>query len=197
MPSYLNEYVEGPHKSASNREYKFTRAVDSYLGQTYPDSELIIVSDGCQKTIKIFNETYNGCPNLKLVQIEKQSNFSGQVRQAGLRVATGELVCYLDSDDMLGPDHLVTISNNANDGDWFYYDDYLFDGTKKILREVRPEQCYIGTSSFCHRVDVNLIWQNGYGHDWHTIKTILNRKHKKIATPEYLVCHVAGLNIDY
>ena len=44
MPVYLGEYPT----RGSNPEYKFKRAVETYIDQEYKDSELIIVSDGCR-----------------------------------------------------------------------------------------------------------------------------------------------------
>jgi glycosyltransferase involved in cell wall biosynthesis len=198
MPSYLEVYTSGVHKSADNREYKFIRAVDSFLRQSYNDSELIIVADGCSKTSKIYNDLYINEEQIKLVQIKKQPPFSGYVRQCGIKQSSGDIICYLDSDDIIGENHLDIISNGIdNENDWFYYDDYLFDGFERNLRSVKVEHCYIGTSSFCHKKDINLKWLDGYGHDWLTISTILNKKNKKIKTPEYYVCHVSGLGINY
>ena len=52
MPSYLGEYPT----AASNREVKFRRAVESFLIQEL--GKLIIIADGCQKTLEIAAE-YN------------------------------------------------------------------------------------------------------------------------------------------
>lgn len=198
MASYLEDYMTGVHKSADNREYKFIRAVDSYLRQKYDDSELIIVSDGCSRTSKIYNDLYINEDRIILVQISKQLNFSGYVRQCGIRQSTGDVICYLDSDDMFGENHLSILSEEIDmENDWFYYDDYLFNGFDKKVRDVKVESCYIGTSSFCHKSSIDLNWMNGYGHDWLTISNINLLKNKKIKTPEYFVCHVSGLGINY
>ena len=198
MASYLDDYSSGSHNSADNREYKFIRSVDSYLRQNYDDSELIIVSDGCSKTSKIYNDLYMNEDKIKLVQIKKQEIFSGYVRQCGIKQSSGDVICYLDSDDILGENHLNIISQEIdNENDWFFYDDYLFDGFEKKIRSVKVESCYIGTSSFCHKRNIELKWMNGYGHDWLTISNIIKLKNKKIKTPEYFVCHVSGLGINY
>lgn len=197
MASYLNEYVSGPHKSATNREFKFRRAVNSYLTQTFKDSELIIVSDGCEKTIRIYNDEYSNYPSIRLIQIEKQPLFSGNVRQVGLNNARGQIICYLDTDDFFGQNHLEIINKfDDKNYDWCYYDDYIFDGKNKKLRIVKPQHCYIGTSSFCHKKNCPFKWEDGYGHDWKSIQKILNLKYYKLETPEYIVCHIHGLKID-
>ena len=45
----MASFLQMGHKT--NQDIKFVRAVKSFLNQTYKDKELIIVSDGCQKTI--------------------------------------------------------------------------------------------------------------------------------------------------
>ena len=49
MPSFLEEYQIDQNKSASNREFKLERAIDSFLMQTHRDSELIFISYCCEK----------------------------------------------------------------------------------------------------------------------------------------------------
>jgi glycosyltransferase involved in cell wall biosynthesis len=52
MPCFLGEY-EG---CASNREQKLIRAIHSFNTQTHEDRELVIVSDGCEDTIRVANQ---------------------------------------------------------------------------------------------------------------------------------------------
>jgi glycosyltransferase involved in cell wall biosynthesis len=201
MPSYLGEYSVGPNRSASNREFKLKRAIDSFLIQVHKNSELIIVSDGCEKTIESVESDYQSFLNeskIKLFKIEKQPLFSGRVRAEGLKHVTGDLICYLDSDDMIGPYHLDVMEKYYDRNlQWMYYDDYLYDGNKRTLRTVIPENCKIGTSSFCHLSTANVVWKDGYGHDWQTISNLLSYPHRKMQTPEYLVCHLSVINLDF
>jgi glycosyltransferase involved in cell wall biosynthesis len=196
MASYLEHYSTGRFDAATNREFKFRRAVNSFLEQTFKDAELIVVSDGCKKTSRITRREYLSNPSVRLVQIPKQTLFSGKVRQAGLNVAKGEIVCYLDSDDYFGKDHLAAI-NRFNDRDymWAYYDDYIFNGTDKRIRHVEPKANRIGTSSICHRRACPFQWADGYGHDWTSISRILKEKHYKLQTPDYVVCHVGKIDV--
>jgi glycosyltransferase involved in cell wall biosynthesis len=201
MPSFLEEYQIDQNKSASNREFKLERAIDSFLMQTHRDSELIVISDGCEKTCELINSKYESFldeEKIKLFKIDKQPTFSGRVRAEGLARVSGELVCYLDSDDMLGPYHLGTINAHYDKSmQWMYYDDFLYDGNTKKIRTVKPDNCKIGTSSFCHLSTTAVSWQDGYGHDWKTISKLLNFKYKKMTTPEYLVCHLSAINLDF
>jgi hypothetical protein len=168
MPSYLGEYSTELTTSAKNRETKFERAVNSFLYQTYRNSELIIISDGCHRTSDILKRRflrYLG-NQIILISLEKQPLFSGEVRNAGLRVATGNLVCYLDTDDMFGAKHLDSLSKG------FDYD-------------------------FTHKRSVSVNWADGYGHDYETIMSLIQLRHRKIQTPEYFVCHQTSIGLDF
>lgn len=201
MPSYLGEYVVNSNRCATNREFKLQRAIDSFLLQKHQDSELIIVSDGCEKTANIVNENYKSfidSEKIKLFHMQKQPHFSGLIRAKGLRKTTGDLICYLDSDDMIGPYHLEVMEIYYDRSvAWMYYDDFLYDGNKKTRREVTPKPGRIGTSSFCHLRTTPVEWQSGYGHDWATIEKLFNHRHGKMNTPEYLVCHMSAINLDF
>lgn len=129
MPAYLQSYEVEGIKSASDPKQKFTRAVDSYLNQTFKDSELIIVSDGCHVADLMWRKNYAHEKSIKFIMIKKQSAFSGQVRQIGIEKARGDIICYLDHDDFIGADHLKIINENFDfKYDWVFYNDYLIKG---------------------------------------------------------------------
>ena len=89
-----------------NLDRKFVRAVKSFLNQTYQNKELIIVSDGCQVTEYLYDEHFKNNPLVKFKLINKQPLYSGNVRNTGLEMATGDIISYLDSDDVISKNHL-------------------------------------------------------------------------------------------
>jgi len=201
MASYLSEYAGG----ATDRVNKFHRAVDSFTKQTYQDKELIIVSDGCTITAMEFDKHYRNRHDMKLIILDKKPLFSGEVRNAGCFTATGEIISYLDTDDIFGAKHLNQIINgfeNNPNVDWVYFDDIIlwrFNPTTNeimtsAIRESRLDSGTIGTSSIAHRrlPEFNWLGCNGYGHDWIFIKRMINsgRQHIKISGCEYYVCHI-------
>jgi glycosyltransferase involved in cell wall biosynthesis len=193
MASYLLPYPG----SATNRDKKFLRAVNSFKKQTYQNKELVIVSDGCPLTIELYNKYFSNESNIKLIQIPKQELYSGGMRNIALDLVDGDIISYLDSDDILGPNHLQVIVDqfDLEKYDWVFYNDYMvLDSTfKKLhLRTVEPRWASIGTSSISHKNIKGLQWGMGYGHDFLFMFNMASSglKFKKLEKiPEYLVCH--------
>jgi len=117
MQVYLGDY---PGSRILARE-KFVRAVQSFLSQTYPNKELIIVADGCVFARQIYETLYADNSLIKLVWIapdarrkmyedhEAKTYFRGSPKALGVEHATGDIVCYLDSDDLILPTYLFTL----------------------------------------------------------------------------------------
>lgn len=197
MPSYLGVYQD----AATNREYKFERAVNSFLQQTKQDKELVIVSDGCSITNNLVNKKYpHDCINH--ISIFKQMTFSGNVREMGLRNSCGEIVCYLDSDDFLSKTNHLDIICNAfeDDIEWVYFNDIMqWNPHVSSEREAVLERGRIGTSNIAHRNLNEISWSgmDGYGHDWSFIMKLMNQyKSKKISGTSYTVCHIPNV-VDF
>lgn len=194
MPANLSPYEANGIKSAVNPEGKFIRAVESFLWQSFKDAELIIISDGCKIAEKIWEKHYSHIPQIRFQYIEKQSSFSGKVRQTGIEMSRGEIITYLDHDDFIGKDHLQIINDNFI-SEWCYYNDYLIQGMEGNelifkVREVSPSLYYIGTSMISHLKSLNVQWSDGYAHDWRMIESyLLPHTGVKIPMPQYYVCH--------
>lgn len=196
MPSYLGIYPG----CANNREEKFIRAVDSFLYQEYENRELIIISDGCDITEKIYIEKYSTNDNIIFFKIEKDVLFSGTTRNKGLELATGDLICYLDTDDFFSKKHLSKIMEQVSNYDWYFSDDRLIKHFKSIeeydyvvrVNEIQINK--IGTSSIIHKNFEDIRWQGGYAHDWKFIEDLFNRSklYRKIEA-EYNVCHIPNM----
>ena len=86
------------------------QCVDSILGQTFRDFELILVDDGSP----------DGCPAIcdeyaeqdsRVKVIHKENGGLSSARNAGLDVAKGEYIAFVDSDDWIHPEMLDTMQN--------------------------------------------------------------------------------------
>jgi len=73
-------------------EAKFRRAVKSFLKQTHQDKELIIIADGCEKTIQIYSQEFSSYDNIKLIPIPKQPFYSGTMRNIAFQDSDGDII---------------------------------------------------------------------------------------------------------
>lgn len=78
--------------------------IQSILGQSHKNIELIIVDDGSTDQTKSVVSRYLS-PNVSYFY---QENFGGpsKARNQGLHKANGELICFFDSDDIMAPGNL-------------------------------------------------------------------------------------------
>lgn len=96
-----------------NTENYIEEALKSSLTQTWSDVEIIIINDGstdnslvrAEKTIKMC-----AAENVRMVTISN-SGLSA-ARNEGMRYATGEYICFLDSDDSMEPDLVENCVNH-------------------------------------------------------------------------------------
>ena len=89
--------------------------IDSVKAQTYPDFEVILVDDGSDDgSDKICDKFASEDSRFSVIHKENQGAYSARI--AGLDVARGEWVCFVDSDDFLHPEALETLSQGIRDG---------------------------------------------------------------------------------
>ena len=89
-----------------NRAQMLEECVASVLEQSHPSVEIIIVDDGStDETTDVAHRLAKQSPSIHLVRRQNRSG-PGAARETGRLRATGELIKYLDSDDILLPDCL-------------------------------------------------------------------------------------------
>src|SRR5688572_25731444 len=82
-----------------NRAYSIGQAIESVLGQTYRQVEIIIVDDGSTDNTSYVVAAYGD----RVVYIQQPNAGCPAARNTGLGVARGEFIALLDSDDMWYP----------------------------------------------------------------------------------------------
>jgi glycosyltransferase involved in cell wall biosynthesis len=187
MASLLQDYPG----SATQKDKKIVRAIQSVLSQTYQNIELIVVADGCDLTEYIVNKHFTD-KRLKLIKVEHKELWSNTPRNAGIANAKGKFILYIDNDDKWGENHIRTIDNQlTGEEDWVYYNDWRWNGKEFIERQIDVALYgHCGTSNICHASRLGLKWEKaGYGHDYLFIQQLRKFNGKKIDTPEYYVCH--------
>ena len=87
-----------------NREEYVPKAIDSVLNQSFQNYEIVVVDDGSTDNTRAALQHYG-----KAIRYICQVNQGvSAARNAGIRVATGEWVAFLDSDDEWVRDYLET-----------------------------------------------------------------------------------------
>ena len=91
-----------------------TKCVDSILGQTYRNIEVILVDDGSPDACPDICDRYVG-QDARVRVIHKKNGGVSSARNAGLDAATGGLIAFVDPDDWMESDMLESLVANMRE----------------------------------------------------------------------------------
>ena len=218
MISYLGEY-QGSRKDP---ESKFIRAVNSFINQSIGSErcELIIISDGCQITNRLYLESFSQISNITLIREQKSINtYPGELRQIGVERSKFEYITYLDTDDFFLKDRLLNCYNAIKISKYPFLLDVIYNiplsaGQKRgvmisefkslgmdfIKLKVRWES---GTFQFIHRKSIRASWKGSdkRGEDYNFASQVyrnysLNPEDLKLEIDGYIICHHPTFGFD-
>lgn len=86
-----------------NVEQYLSRCIDSLLNQTFQNIEIILVNDGSTDSSGKICDIYAD-EDKRVKVIHKQNGGLSSARNAGLKIATGSYIGFVDSDDWVCPD---------------------------------------------------------------------------------------------
>lgn len=86
-----------------NVEKYLKRCMDSILNQTYTNLEIIMVDDGSPDNCPALCDEY-AKNDSRIKVIHKQNAGLGMARNTGIEHATGDYICFFDSDDFVSTD---------------------------------------------------------------------------------------------
>jgi glycosyltransferase involved in cell wall biosynthesis len=89
---------------AYNAEHFICETVDSVLGQTYANLELIVVDDGSTDRTRELLLSYG---NRLRYLYQENSGSCSKPRNEGVKIASGELIAFIDADDIMAPDRIT------------------------------------------------------------------------------------------
>lgn len=104
-----------------NVEQYIKRCIDSLIGQTLTDIEIILVDDGStDRSAEICDAYAKDYSNIKVVH--KENGGLGSARNAGIKVAVGKYIGFVDSDDFISEKMYKTLLDLAekHDADCVY-----------------------------------------------------------------------------
>ena len=119
---------------AYNVEKTIKESIESVINQTYTNWELNIINDGStDKTLEVINFFKDD----RIVLIEQKNLGVANARNNGLKHSKGELVAFLDSDDLWCKEKLETQLKfmQKNELQFSYTQSYSFSSDSKNVQE--------------------------------------------------------------
>ena len=160
-----------------NVEKYLEKAIDSIIGQTYENWELICVDDGStDMSLSILNKFSERDSRINV--LTQTNMFAGAARNKGMKKATGKYIMFLDSDDLFRRkmlESLVALSEFEKTEvvicGHYFYDNNTLEKEKSNLK-IRKHCLYSGESL------KDVLFQVVYGVPWN--KLFLLEKVKEI-----------------
>lgn len=163
-----------------NVEPYLRQCVDSILGQTFRDFELILVDDGSPDGCPAICDEYaEKDPRVRV--IHKENGGLSSARNAGLDIAQGEYIAFVDSDDWVQPGYLErlldAIQNNGAD--------MAMCGVEKFWpEESRAEQFPLSNQILAYGESVSLLVSSAWYHAVAWNKLYSKRLFDKLRFPD-------------
>lgn len=91
-----------------NREQFLTRSITSVLSQKFPIWKLVVVDDGSTDNTKEVVASFN---DARITYVYQENAERSAARNKGIAHTEDEWLCFLDSDDVLLPEHLHVLAS--------------------------------------------------------------------------------------
>ena len=146
--------------------------MESIYAQTFQDIEIICINDGStDDSLEIIKEFQNR--DSRIIIINQQNQGVSAARNAGLEIATGKYIGFVDSDDTSSTDYFQQLMNAAenNNAEMVFTNAFTDDGLEKnklyqqeeIIRDFLPD--YLRKDLY------NAVWSKIY------LNTLLQKYH--------------------
>lgn len=143
--------IKGPQVSVIVPVYNVSEylreCLDSIINQTFKDIEIICVNDGStDDSPKILDEYV--AKDKRIIRIDKPNGGLSSARNAGLKIAKGKYINFLDSDDFIDPDTIECAIKNIDGADIVFYGTNVFGDAMMDRREEDDEYYRIKFSGY-------------------------------------------------
>ena len=138
-----------------NAEKYIKKCVDSILAQTYPQVEIILVNDGSSDSSGIICDEYTEkYDHIKVVH--KSNGGITSARLEGVKIAAGEYITFVDSDDWIERDYYEILCKEIRDCDFVTSGIYRYFTDEKWLDITSYDLC-IDSSRFTETQAVQIL----------------------------------------
>lgn len=133
-----------------NVEKYIEKCILSVLSQKFDDMEVIIVNDGTTDNSILKIEKYLSDKRIRL--INKKNGGISSARNEGLKIATGEYIYFIDSDDWMDDGVLNLLYDNSENSDivfsnFIFYNEITSEYKKNKFKFLKND--FITLGSYC------------------------------------------------
>lgn len=160
-----------------NSEKYIKDCIESLIGQTYKDIEIILVDDGSIDKSGLICDKLSGI-DARITVIHKKNGGISSARNQGLEIAKGKWVTFCDNDDIVSPNWLNNLISSVEENEYVLpiccftrnNADFDKDGGKIGIesKKIYPNTEYI---SFYENQLAGFVWNSLYRRDiiekWH------------------------------
>lgn len=154
-------------------ENYLTRCLDSVCNQSYTKLEIILVDDGSPDNCPAICDEW-GRKDKRIKVIHKKNGGLSDARNAGIEVATGNYLLFIDSDDYIAPTMCERLLNAAQAADaeiavcnfwWMYPEHKEIQSTKMPDGKIVERSAILETWIKNWTVDFVVAWNKLYRRD--------------------------------
>lgn len=113
------------------------KCISTLIGQTYSDIEIILIDDGSPDRCPKICDEYAKLDN-RIIVIHKQNGGLSDARNAGLEIATGDYVIFVDSDDYINSDTCERLLKYAETNCDVLIGDATVEGANIEMAHIQP-----------------------------------------------------------
>lgn len=156
-----------------NVEQYLEKCIDSIINQTLKDIEIILVDDGSPDNCGQICDEYAKKDN-RIKVIHKENGGLSSARNAGLKIATGEYIGFIDSDDYIELNMYEELYNIAKENNI----DIVSCNYNRIAKEIRKSEIYLPANKVIIKNEINdLIKKSNYNKMlWYVWKALYKRE---------------------
>ena len=142
-----------------NTEKYLEKCLNSLINQTLQDIEIICINDGStDKSADIIKKFTNKDSRFKLINQENKKQ--GAARNAGMKIAKGEYIGFVDSDDWVDLEYYEKLYNAAKRHNF----DIALGTNVRVKKNINKKRLNITKekeyTSIQEKFDVNIQWKN-------------------------------------
>ena len=118
-----------------NKANCIARTIESVLAQSYNEFEIIVVDDGSTDGSKDIVMSIN---DSRIRYVYKKNGGVSSARNYGARIANSTWLFFLDADDILLPEALISLSSYCKDGTFIVSGGFVIENAdERIIRKPR------------------------------------------------------------